>query len=291
MESQSDETPLIVIVGETASGKTALAVQLAQRFNGEIIAADSRTVYKSLDIGTAKPTPAERRDIPHHLIDMVWPDQSFTAADFKQAANATISEIHHRGRLPCLVGGTGLYIDAVLYDFTFRPKTDIAEREKLNRLSVEELQNLLMDQGISLPENARNPRHLVGALETKGSLGERHSLRNNTLIIGLQLDRDVLRKRVHDRVNAMLDQGFLEECRRVSGIYGWNAPALQAPGYKAFRQYFEGNATLEEAKELFIRGDMQLAKRQRTWFKRDRSIQWIGKPEEAVDLVTTFLNK
>jgi tRNA dimethylallyltransferase len=266
-------------------------LQLSEKFNGEIIAADSRTIYRYMDIGTAKPTSQEQARIPHHLIDVVDPSESFSAARFKQQAEQAINAISARGKLPFMVGGTGLYVDAVLYNFSFRNKPDESERARLATLSVEELQGLLSDQGISLPENSRNPRHLIRALETKGVAGVRHELRPNTLILGMTVDREVLKHNIMLRVNAMIQQGFLDEVRRVAGQYSWDAPALQAPGYKAFRGFFEGNMTLEEAKDLFIRNDLQLAKRQRTWFKRNKSIHWLDKREEAVDLITSFLNK
>jgi tRNA dimethylallyltransferase len=291
MGSQPDQTPLIVIVGETASGKSALALALATQFNGEIIAADSRTIYKDLSIGTAKPTPDEQRLVPHHLLDAVTPDQSFSVAQFKTLANKAINDIGARGKIPFLVGGTGLYVDAVLYDFVFRDKPDEKLRQELSGLSVEELQERLLKNGIALPENARNPRHLIRALETGGASMERHDLRPNTLVLGLTIDREALREKITKRVDLMVGQGFIEEVRAAANKYGWEAPALQSTGYKAFRRYIEKDLSLDEAKALFVRNDLQLAKRQRTWFKRNADIHWICKKEEAVDLMTTFLNK
>jgi len=291
MESQSGQSPLIVIVGETASGKSALALELAQQCNGEIIAADSRTVYKGMDIGTAKPSPDEQRLVPHHLLDVATPDQRFTVADFKRLAQGAIIEVSKRGRIPFLVGGSGLYIDAILYDFTFKGEADMQQRQRLQALSVEELQQELKTQGVPLPENRRNPRHLIRALETGGMPAVRTALRPNTLVIGLEIDRQRLKSKLEQRVDAMVDQGFLEEVGSISEQYGWDLAALQAPGYKAFRAYLAGELTLSEAKAAFVRNDFQLAKRQRTWFKRNKDINWISRKEEAVDLITTFLNK
>lgn len=291
MGSQSNQTPLIVIVGETASGKTALAIELAKQFNGEVIAADSRTVYRGMDIGTAKPTPEEQDGIPHYLIDVVSPDEEFTAAEFKKMANEKIAKIGERGKLPIIVGGTGLYIDSVIYDFEFRTPADTELREKLQGLSVDELQEILKGKDLPLPENSRNPRHLIRAIETGGAVASRQPLRENTLVLGLTIDREELRQKLAKRVELMVNQGFVDEVKHVAKQYGWDAPALQAPGYKAFRKYLAGEATLEEAKTLFIQNDAQLAKRQRTWFRRNKDIHWICKKDEAVDLVTTFLNK
>lgn len=251
---------LVVIIGETGSGKSALAMELAKKFNGEIISADSRAVYKGLDIGTAKPTKEDQAKVRHHLIDIKNPAEKFTAADFKELANETIKNIHKRRKLPLLVGGSGLYIDAVIYNFSFKPN----ERRD--------------------PEN---PRHL---LKSQFSADKRN-LRPNTLLIGLQIDRKILKNRLGQRVEDMVTRGFNEEVSRLVKEFGFNTEAFRAPGYKAFIKYLNKEISLEEAKELFVRYDLNLAKRQRTWFKRNKSIHWITNREQAVELVTTFLNK
>jgi tRNA dimethylallyltransferase len=290
MESESIKPPLIVIVGQTASGKTALSLELAQQFRGEIIAADSRTIYKDMDTSTAKPTPAEQQLVKHHLLDIVTPDQPFSAAEFKRLANEAIGDISKRGKLAFMVGGSGLYVDAVLYDFAFEDKPDAALRSELAKLSIEELQQQLFEQGIPLPSNSRNPRHLIRAIETRGRTGSRSALRPNTLVLGLDVDAEVIRSNITRRVDVMIKQGLLTEIQRVATQYGWDAPGLQAPGFKAFRAYFDSDISLKEASERFTKNDMQLAKRQRTWFKRNKDIHWICKKEEAVDSITTFLN-
>lgn len=291
MEPAADQPPLIVVVGETASGKTALAIDLAKRFNGEVVAADSRTVYRGMDIGTAKPTTDEMEGIPHHLIDVADPDQLFSAADFKRLASEAIADIARRGKVPIMVGGTGLYVDAVLFDFSFGKLPDPDERAVLQPKSIEELQAILLDRGLPLPENSRNPRHLIRAIENNGQVSHNKGLRPNTLVLGLKIDREVLKQKLEKRVKAMVSNGFVVEVRRVSERYGWDAPALQAPGYRAFRRYLLGEQSLEEAEAQFVRNDSQLAKRQRTWFKRNKSIHWISNSTEAVELATTFLNK
>jgi tRNA dimethylallyltransferase len=291
MESQPNVPPLIAVVGETASGKSALALALAQQCKGEIIAADSRTVYTGMSIGTAKPTPEERQAIPHHLLDVASPDQRFTVADFKRLADEAITEIAGRGNIPFLVGGSGLYIDSILYDFQFRGEPDEGIRKQLQVMTIEQLHQLITARDLPMPENSRNPRHLIRVLEAGGIRDLRQPLRPNTLIIGLKIDQEALRSRVTHRVSAMVEQGFTDEVRTLAEQYGWDAPALQAPGYRAFHAYMEHAISLEEAKSLFVRNDMQLAKRQRTWFRRNKSIHWISQKEEAVDLITTFLNK
>lgn len=291
MGSVAGATPLVVILGPTASGKTAISLPLAERFNGEIIAADSRTVYRDMDIGTAKPTSEERRRVPHHLLDVLPPDRQFTVADFQRLAIAAIADITARGRVPFIVGGSGLYIDAVVYGFSFRGAPDLALRERLEGLGVEDLQQQLQERGIPLPENRRNPRHLVRALETNGAAAERGVLRPHTLLLGLNPGREVLRQKITQRVDAMVAAGFIAEVCMLAERYGWDAPGLQAPGYRAFRPYLEGSTSLEAAKQQFIQNDMRYAKRQMTWFRRNPEIHWISKMEEAVDLVTTLLNK
>lgn len=291
MEPKSDYTPLIAIVGETASGKTALAIELAKRFNGEIICADSRTVYRGMDIGTAKPTVAEQDGVRHHLLDVVDPEDSFSVADFQKLAKEAAKDITSRGHVPFLVGGTGLYVDAILYDFTFRHAPEPEERQRLQSMSVQELQTEILERGLSLPENSQNSRHLSRTIETGGVQPAHKTLRENTLVIGLSIDREVLKAKLIKRVDAMCEAGFIDEVRNMFAKYTSNIPALQAPGYKAFKAYLDGDKSFEEAKEMFVRNDYQLAKRQRTWFKRNKSIHWVTEQAEAVDLVTTFLNK
>jgi tRNA dimethylallyltransferase len=278
-------------LGPTASGKTALALELAERFNGEIIAADSRTIYKGMDIATAKPTPEERRLAPHHLLDVVEPSRRFTVADFQKLANQAILDVGSRHKLPILVGGTGLYIDSVIYGFRFRGNYDPVQREALAGESVEELQKILREKGVVTPENSRNPRHLIRAIEANGVSSTRSSLRPKTLVLGIDIEMEVLQERVAERVEAMVSRGLVDEIRKLVDVYGWDAPALQIPAVKAFRPYLEGNASLEEAKQQFVQYDRQYAKRQKTWFKRNDDIRWISKKAQAVDLVTTLLSK
>lgn len=281
----------MVILGQTASGKSALAMELAHRFRGEIIAADSRTVYKGMDIGTAKPTVEDQRSVRHHLLDVVNPDDKFTVADFQRLALAAVGDISARGNLPFLVGGSGLYIDAVIYNFSFRKPADLELRSKLQSLSVGELQNLIAGLGTDLPTNKKNPRHLIRVLEAGGELPQKESLRPKTLVIGMEKEKDDLGEAISRRVDAMLDRGFVAEVKRLSEQYGWDVPALQTPGYKEFRMYLAGQLTIDEARQQFIRAHLQYAKRQKTWFRRNPDIHWISNLEEAVDLVTTFLNK
>lgn len=291
MEPRSDNPPLIVIVGETASGKTQLALEMAARFNGEIIAGDSRTLYKGMDIGTAKPTTAERQLVRHHLLDISTPDKAITAKEFRQLADAAIADIMGRGKVPFLVGGTGLYIDAVLFGFSFAGEPDLQWRQKAADMEIAELQSALLERGIPLPSNKQNPRHLIRQLETGGQPGNNHQLRDNTLIIGLQVERDILRDRVARRVDAMLKHGLAAEATELLKRYGSGSLVGQTIGYKEFIPYTAKEASLDAAREALIHDTLQYAKRQRTWFRRNKAIHYICKKEDAVDLITTMLNK
>jgi tRNA dimethylallyltransferase len=282
--------PLIVVVGETGSGKSALSMKLARKFNGEIICADSRTVYKGMDIGTAKPSEQDQRKIKHHVLDVVMPDQHFTAADFKRLANETIADIHGRGKLPIMVGGTGLYIDSVIFDYDFRPPADPERRTELEKLDVPQLQAQLEAEGIALPANDKNPRHLVRALETGGVPSNKQALLPWTLVIGLNLERAALKERLTQRVHQMIDKGLEDEVKQLTDKYGWEIEAMSAVGYREWRDYFGNQQTLAETQELIIKNSLAYAKKQRTWFKRNKSIQWVSDPSKYVDIVTTFLN-
>lgn len=287
--------PLIVIVGETASGKSSLAMELAQKFDGEIICADSWTVYKGFDIGTAKPSNRERLLIPHHLLDVADPRGGFNAVVFQQLAFAAIDAIVRRGKLPILVGGTGLYIDSVIYHYQFLEKPPEGMRETLNELSLEDLLAKAEEQGILTQDiDTRNKRRVIRLIENEGRLPSRQPLRENTLILGLSTPREQLRERIEQRVDTMLFAGLDDEVRRLADEYGWDAEPMKGIGYWQWQDYFAGKISLAEVRAKIIKATMDLAKRQRTWFKRNESIQWLtteDKTAEAVDLATTFLNK
>lgn len=279
--------PLVVIVGETASGKSALGMELARQFNGEIICADSRTIYKGMDIGTAKPSKAERAEIPHHLLDVVEPGQPFTVADFKGLANEAIADIGARGKLSIMIGGSGLYVDSILYDFGFGPAADARERAELEALSIEKLQILIEERGIAMPENSQNKRYLVRALERGKNPLQKASIRNNTLVLGLAPERELLNKRIQERVDAMLAAGLRAEAEALGTQYGWETEALKSVGYQEFNPARQD----ETVRETIIQNTRRLAKKQRTWFKRNDSVHYVTDLSEAVDLVTTFLSK
>ena len=251
--------PLVVIVGPTASGKTALAIEIAKKYDGEIICADSRTVYKDMNIGTAKPTVPEMQGVPHHLLDIVEPDQKFTVSDFKHLADKSIADIQSRGKLPILVGGSGLYINSVIYDYDFSASSG--------------------------PRDEQNPRHLSPEAPTQVQ-----QVRPDTLILGINMDPDLLKERIAKRVDLTIENGLVDELKMLANKYGWELSPMHAPAYKAFRPYLEGTIDLDQAKAQNIVYDSRLAKKQRTWFKRNNSIHWLSDPSKYVDILTTFLN-
>jgi tRNA dimethylallyltransferase len=266
---------LIAIVGPTASGKTGLALELAERYGGEIICADSRTIYKGMDVGTAKPTIEEQARVPHWGLDLVEPNETFSVADFQRHALDAIANIRARGKLPILVGGTGLYVDAVVYNFNLGPAADTKQRQELEQLTTEQLMDYCHTHNITLPENYKNKRHLVRAIERKSiSTIGRTPLSPRTIIVGIATDRRVLRTRIVARTEQLFESGVEKEATILGKKYGWKSEAMTGNIYKLLRQHLSGSLTREELKEKFTTLDYQLAKRQMTWFRRNPDIMW-----------------
>lgn len=280
--------PLIVIVGPTASGKSDLGMEVARQYGGEIICADSRTVYKGMDIGTAKPTKADQEEIPHHLLDVVEPSESFSVAQFKELANRAIADITKRGKLPIMVGGSGLYVDSVIFDYQFGQPADPDQRAQLQRASIEELQQICRDKNIEMPINHMNKRHLIRAIELGGLPKNTPVLRSNTLVVGIAMDKDVLVDRIQHRAKVMAASGIVEETKRLGEKYGWDNEAMTGIIYRIFREVLEDTLSEDEAIEIFARSDDRLVKRQKTWFKRNPYIIW-GSSEELLGRIKSFL--
>lgn len=260
-------------------------MRIAKEFNGEIIAADSWTVYKGFDIGTSKPDRSDQKAVRHWLIDVRQANQGFNAPLFKEMAEAAISDIQKRGKLPVLAGGTGLYIDSVLYDFGFLP--DSQEREYLNSLSLEELLELAASRKIDLSGvDIRNKRRIIRAIEAKGQKPSKKPLRSGSLIIGLKIGNDELRQRVEKRVRRMMDAGLEQEVGRLAAKYGWDAEPMKGIGYREWQEYFAGDQNLEETERRIVSATMNLAKRQWTWFKRNPDIRWFESVENAYNFLT-----
>ncbi|GGE45769.1 tRNA dimethylallyltransferase [Pullulanibacillus camelliae] len=281
---------LIVIVGPTAVGKTKLSIELAKAFNGEIINGDAFQVYRGMDIGTAKITPEEMEGIPHHLLDIVDPGDTYTVSDFQRDARRQIQAIHQRGKLPILVGGTGLYINAVLYkNYTFQDEPhNPAFRKELERFAAEHgskalYQRLLetdrhaaksihpnnVKRVIRAIEKARNPSLEPEAEKVKEPL-YRH------LVIGLSMNRDELYARINHRVELMMAQGLMKEVESLAEQQLQNSQAAQAIGYKELFPVFSGHYDQAEAVRLIKRNSRRFAKRQMTWFKHQMQVHWFS---------------
>jgi len=268
--------PLVVIVGPTASGKSAAALEIAERHDGEIICADSRTIYKYMDIGTAKPSKADQSRVPHWGIDLVEPGELFTAADFQAYARLKIDEIRARGRVPILVGGSGLYIDAVILDYEFGPAANKVLRGQLETMTIKQLHAYCVKHNVVQPENRLNKRYLMRAIEQQTINTKRRGQPSpQTLVVGIATDRDVLRERITTRAEHLFAQGMVEEAITLGERYGWESEAMTGNIYKLVRQFERGDISEADLKQEFVTADWQLAKRQLTWFRRHDFITWL----------------
>ena len=288
-----EKIPLLCVVGPTASGKTKLAVSLAERFGGEVVSADSMQIYRGMKIATAKPTPEEMGNIPHHLIDFLEPEIPFSVAQYAERAKRIIREIYGRNRLPLLAGGTGLYVQAVTENIAFSEGgSDPAYREELKRLAEEKGNEAVLellrreDPELAPGLHPNNLNRIIRALEVKKITGiplSEHNRRSRSeplpyrlCMLGLSFhDRERLYRRIDSRVDRMLEMGLLEEAKLVLEREKHAATAMQAIGYKELRGYFEGKIPLELAVENLKRETRRYAKRQLTWFKRDSRIRWL----------------
>lgn len=286
----SEKIKLIVVVGPTAVGKTALGIELAQQFNGEIISGDSQQVYRHLDIGTAKATPEEQAAAPHHLIDVRDVDANYSAYDFVAEASQAIMEIASRGKVPIIVGGTGLYLQSLLEGYHLGGEVDqekvLAYRKTLEQLSDEVLFEKIAELGKKIPEI--NRRRAIRALELAkfGQNLENKETNYEALLIGLNDDRQVLYDRINYRVDLMLEKGILDEAKWLYDNHR-NAQAARAIGYKELFPYFTGDASLEDCVEKLKQNTRRFAKRQLTWFRNRMAVNFYTVSE--VDFKETFI--
>ena len=230
----------IIILGPTGSGKTSVSIEIAKAIGGEIISADSRAIYKGMDIGTAKPTKEEMQGIPHYGLDLVEPGDRFTVADWKRYTEDKINDIKSRGKVPMIVGGTGLYIDALIFDYQFKGPTGFK----------------------------------IGDTEQK-SCSDRKEIKGDYLIIGTEWSNEELRSRLSNRITQMFNQDLYNETRMLVQKYGWGSGAMKRNIYEYAWKYLQGEMTLDEAKKKSFYEDWHLAKRQMTWFKRNKAIKWM----------------
>lgn len=302
---------VVAVIGPTASGKTDLGIFLAKKFNGEVVNFDSRQIYTKMNIGTAKPA-GERQEIEgrkvylvegvaHRLMDFVDPGTDYSLANFKEDAFKVIDDVLSRGKLPILVGGTGLYFWGVIDNLDLTKTEPNKElRAELESKTPTELVEMLKEQD---PESAalidlKNPRRVLRALEVFLSTGEsfvsrrgKSDPRYNVLQIGLSWPREVLNTRIDQRVEQQIEDGLVEETKKLAAEYSWKLPSMSGIGYRQMGYFLREEMSLEEAIEVLKRDTRQYAKRQMTWFKRDKKINWIDGPDEmrTEELVRAFL--
>jgi len=281
---------LVVLIGPTAVGKTKMSIELAKRLDAEIISGDSMQIYRGMDIGTAKITPAEMQGIPHHLIDIKDPEDSFSVAEFQQLVRPLIREITRRRKLPMIVGGTGLYIQSVLYDYQFTDApSDEGYRQKLRKFVEENGEMALfhmlkaVDEESAARIHPRNVRRVIRALEIYHCTGKTMSewqktqtpeLLYDAAIIGLTMEREQLYRRINERVEQMIANGLLDEVKALYDRGLRDCQSIQAIGYKELYAYFAGAISLEEAIEQLKQNSRRYAKRQLTWFRNKLPVRW-----------------
>ena len=296
-----EKKKLIVLTGPTAVGKTKLSIELAKRIGGEIISADSMQVYKHMDIGSAKIRPEEMEDIPHFLVDELEPSEEFNVVVFQQKTKQYMEEIYKRGHIPILVGGTGFYIQAVLYDINFSKDDDNHEiREKLETLAKEKGAEYLheelrkIDPASAEAIHANNVKRVIRALEYYKLTGQKISEHNEEQrqnespydfsYFVLNDHRELLYERIDKRVDEMVTEGLVEEVQKLKNMgYDRSFVSMQGLGYKEILSFLEGEISLEEAVYILKRDTRHFAKRQITWFKREKEVIWVNKPEFNYD--------
>lgn len=264
--------PMIVIAGATSVGKTSLSIRLAKMLNAEIISADSMQIYKGMDIGTAKPSLAERHEVPHHMLDEVFPDETFSVALFQRIANNYLADIYARNKIPIIVGGTGLYINAILYDNQFAP-CDLNLREELYReLDKPDGKQILYDRLLKLKPDTKihinNIKRVIRMLELNGEQEIKPNLKYHCVFIVLNMDRQILYERIEKRVDVMIREGLLDEVKWLLERYDSKLNSMQGIGYKELISFLHGDIEdYNQAIELIKRNSRRYAKRQITWFK------------------------
>lgn len=288
----NNKIDVVAIIGPTASGKTALSIRLAKEIDGEIINGDSMQIYRHMDIGTAKITEAEMEGVPHHLLDIKDPTEGFSVAEYQQLVRGKIEEIQARGKMPIIVGGTGLYVQSVLYDFQFaKQEVDEGAREnyykELEILGPEAMHAKLvqMDSAAAASIHPNNTRRVIRALEMAELAGVSRAEEQfnrgdiplyNHLIIGLDMDREKLYERINLRVDLMMEAGLVDEVRALYDAGIRDVQAIKAIGYKELYAHFDGLVSLDEAVEQIKQNSRRYAKRQLTYFRNKMDIEWIG---------------
>lgn len=305
-----DRKKLVVIIGPTAVGKTKLSIEIAHRLNGEIISGDSMQIYKGMDIGTAKITKEEMEGIPHHLIDIKEPDDDYSVAEFQETVRPLIDEIADKNKMPMIVGGTGLYIQSVLFDYQFTESPSDPDFRKRLELELHQKGEQAIHQLLAQvdPESAKkihpnNTRRVIRALEifhcTNITMDEHLKQQENKLLydvalIGLTMDRDVLYQRINHRVDIMVNSGLIHEVKNLYDLGLRNTQSIKAIGYKEIYDYFDGKVSFDEALNQLKQNSRRYAKRQLTWFRNKMDVKWFDMTpplnhEQMVDEIFSYI--
>ena len=306
-ETSQMRQKVIVICGPTASGKTALSIELAKKINGEIVSADSMQIYKDMDIGTAKPTVEEMQGIEHYLIDFVPPDDRYSVADYKIDAKKAIKKILEKGKTPIIVGGTGLYVDSLIYEIEY-PNIEFDENyrkeleEQVEKQGLDKLyeQAKIIDpqaiEKISKNDKKRILRvleiyHATGKTKTEQEVESRKKeVEYDYKVFALNWDREKLYERINKRVDIMIEQGLIEEVKQISKKYNKFPTAMQGLGYKEVVEYLEGNCTKEEMIEKIKKETRHYAKRQLTWFRKNSQTIWLNGQDDIQKNIDNILS-
>ena len=297
---------VIVICGPTASGKTALSIELAKQLNTEIVSADSMQIYKDMNIGSAKPTLQEMQGIKHYMLDFVSPDERYSVADYKKQATIYIEEILKKGKIPIVVGGTGLYIDSLIYNIEYNEiEYDEKYRKELEEIAKNEGLDVLYDRAKEIDPEAiksiskNDKKRIIRILEIYKATGKTKTeqeilSRKNEVpydykVFAINMDRQVLYDRINKRVDIMVEQGLIEEVKMISEKYKKYPTAMQALGYKEIKQYLDGNLTKEEAIEKIKQETRRYAKRQLTWFRKNKQTIWLDGMQNVQNNINIIL--
>ncbi|MDO4605186.1 MAG: tRNA (adenosine(37)-N6)-dimethylallyltransferase MiaA [Helcococcus sp.] len=295
---------VIIIAGPTAVGKTSLSINLAKKLNTEIISADSMQIYKGMDIGTAKVTKEEMNGIKHHMIDILNPNDNYSVQEFQNSALELITKIHSKGKIPIIVGGTGLYIDSLTHDFDFvNVKPNYELREKLESIYEENPSNLL-DKVYEISKESyshlslKDKKKLIRAIEIYEDSGKvidysrfLKNTENNYHLFVLYDDREKLYERINKRVDMMISNGLIDEVRDILKVAGENAQSMKAIGYREVIPYLKGEIDFETMKIILKQHSRNYAKRQLTWFRRNEYSQWINIEDKTTDEIANFIIK
>lgn len=299
---------VIVICGPTASGKTKLSIELAKKINGEIVSCDSMQIYKDMSIGTAKPTEEEMQNIKHYLIDCISPEIRYSVADYKKQAMEYIKEISEKGKVPIIVGGTGLYVESLIYNIEYNEiKTDLKYREELEKVAQEEGLEKLYEKALKIDEKAtkkisnNDKKRIFRILEIYHTTGktktklEEESRKNKPeyefLLFGLTMDREKLYERINLRVDNMMQDGLVQEVKELLNKYEELPTAIQGLGYKEVVEYLKGDTSKEEMIEKIKLETRRYAKRQLTWFRKYNNLTWLNAQNDLQDNIRIILEE